>query len=144
MSGRHRAYDIGDVDERRLAGGAVEGRDESVVAIFGVGRSLIVGEPREALDRASVDERRIVDLDPGGQAVDDEQFCVARLAAVAASASSRSIETNSKRRSEYDFARPVRPSNWGSPAATMVIGSCVWLALCSAMISAASWFSGTY
>ena len=39
----------------------------------------VAREPREAVDRAAVDQRRIVDLEPGGQPVDDQQVRVARL-----------------------------------------------------------------
>ena len=42
-------------------------------------RLNVLGEPREGLDRAAVDQRRIVDLEPRGQAVDDQQACVSRL-----------------------------------------------------------------
>ena len=58
---------------------AVERRDETIVAIFGVHGLGVLAEPREGFDRAAVDERRIVDLEPGGQPVDDEQPSVARL-----------------------------------------------------------------
>ena len=60
-------------------GRAVEHRDEAVVAIFGMRRRLVGREPREALDRAAVDQRRIVDLEPGRQPVDDQEPRVARL-----------------------------------------------------------------
>ena len=61
-TGRDGAHDIGHGDERRLARGAIECRDETVIAIFGVHGLGVLAEPREGFDRAAVDERGIVDL----------------------------------------------------------------------------------
>ena len=58
---------------------AIERRDETVVAIFGMRGLDVLAEPGEGFDRAAVDQRRIVDLEPGRQPVDDEQPGVARL-----------------------------------------------------------------
>ena len=70
---RHRADDIGDREDRRLARRAVERRDEAVVAIFLV-RGIDVGfSQSSAANDAAVDELRIVDLEPGRQTVDEEQ-----------------------------------------------------------------------
>ncbi len=77
---RDSAHDIGDAEERRLARLAVESGDEAVVAIFRMHRIDILLQPREGVDRAAVEQGRVVDLEAGGQAVDHQQLGVARLA----------------------------------------------------------------
>ena len=80
MARRDRAHDIGEREERRLAGLAIERGDEAVVAIFGVNGFEVALQPGERVERAAVEQSGIVDLEPRREPVDDEQPRVTRLA----------------------------------------------------------------
>ena len=79
-AGRHGADDIGDGECRRRLPVAIEGRDETIVAIFGMCRLDIALDPGERIDIAAFKRSGLSISSPAGKGSIKHEMRIARYA----------------------------------------------------------------